>query len=127
TPGHRRPSQVLPHRGRRRHVPIGPARRDLPDLGTFNMRALVVFVLSALMLLVPRPGPAGAQDVTTFKSPEFGILFDYPSGWTVGPGERRGLLPNEVFDVRASPDPLTAYSVAVYYLDSPIPDASLPS
>jgi hypothetical protein len=91
------------------------------------MRKLFVLGLAALMLAVALPLPAAAEDVKTFENKALGISFDYPATWTTAPAEPRGLLPNEVFNVRASGDPTSAFAVAVYQLGAVVTEDNLDS
>jgi PsbP-like protein len=84
------------------------------------MRRLLSLALAALLIALGSARPAAAADLKPFESPEQGIRFAYPPAWTVGPGQPRGILPNELFNVRASADPSSAFSVVVYRLDAVI-------
>ena len=82
------------------------------------MRALLALALSTLLLAAAVP--AQAQEVQTFENPAFGLSFEYPANWTLGLGEPRPVLPNQLFQVRADGDPATAFLVAVYQLGGPV-------
>lgn len=83
-------------------------------------RAARVLALTCLALIALAPAPARAADTKHFERPELGIAFDAPAKWSIGPGEPRRVLPNEVFDIRAAGSPTTGFSVAVYRLDPPV-------
>ncbi len=89
------------------------------------MRILTALALPVLLLLFVLPQSAAAQNVSKFENKDLGIGFEYPSQWRLAPGEPRGILPNEVFNIRASADPTTVFTLAVYRLDAPVTDENL--
>ena len=97
------------------------------------MRKPLVFLLSGLLgLMVALPTVASAADPTTtlaqaapgavkkFESKEQNLYFEYPAAWKVAPPEPRGVLKNEIMNVKVTPGTPTSFLVAVYKLDAPV-------
>lgn len=82
------------------------------------MHYLLALLLATAALVAPLPPPAAAADLLRFEQPELGLAFEYPAEWTLARAEARGVLPNEVFQVRTSATPTTAFALAVYQLDA---------
>ena len=84
------------------------------------MRFLLALLFALLTSATLAPGPAAAEEVKRFEKPDLGIAFEYPAQWTAVSTEPRGVLPNEVLDVRANGGPTTGFLVAVYRLSPPV-------
>lgn len=84
------------------------------------LRTALAVALTLLTVASLAPALAAAADVKRFEKPDLGIAFEYPGQWAASSGEPRGVLPNEVFDVRAAGGPTTGFAVAVYRLNPPV-------
>jgi hypothetical protein len=84
------------------------------------MRFVLALLFALLAPAILASGPAAAEEVKRFEKPDLRIAFEYQAKWSAVSTEPRGVLPNEVFDVRANGGPATGFLVAVYQLSPPV-------
>ena len=82
------------------------------------MRYLLALLLATTGLVAFVPQSAAAAEVKRFEQPELGLAFDYPAQWSLEAAAPRGVLPNELFHVRATESATTSFALAVYQLDA---------
>lgn len=82
------------------------------------MRYLLAFALSILALARLTTSAAQADEVKRFERPDFGLAFEYPARWSIGPEEPHDVLPNQLLEARATGAPMTGFGLAVYRLDA---------